>query len=195
MTLLPGDIRCLQGCIVGSPIFPDPLRHDFAPRKQLAVPEAKQVVACRPCGSPVSFHKRVNPIEPPEGMGGKQRGMISQFPVLMDQREEPIHQIRDFFEVRRAVIAHINRIFTVSDHQIAICSQQRRNSRPRACIYRMIQCPSQNQFRCSSIVNRTAARGSALGSLQKARDYLFLGLTQGSRDRLPIGLVKFAATA
>jgi len=34
VTLLPGDIRRLQGCIVGAPIIPDPLRRDFAPRKQ-----------------------------------------------------------------------------------------------------------------------------------------------------------------
>lgn len=82
MTLLPGDIRRLQGCIVAAPILPDPLRHDFKARKQLAVPEAEQVVACRPCSSPVSLDKWVNPIEPPEGMGGKPCGMISQFPVL-----------------------------------------------------------------------------------------------------------------
>ena len=114
MTLLPGEIRRLQGGIVAAPVLPDPLRHGFTPRKQLAVPEAEQVVACRPCSSPVPFDKRVNPIEPPEGMGGKQCGMINQFPVLMDQREESVHQIWDFFEVWRAVMAHINGIFTVA---------------------------------------------------------------------------------
>src|SRR5205823_450420 len=114
----PRDVGCLQGVIVRPSILPNSFGDYLLSSQQLAVPEAQQVVACGPCGSPVTFYERVNPVQPPERVCGKQSWMVLDFPVFVDKGIEPVHQIRDLFEVWRAMVPDINRVFPVSPAEL-----------------------------------------------------------------------------
>jgi hypothetical protein len=48
--------------------------------------------------------------------------VVQDIPILMDKREKPIHFIRNIFEMRRLMIAYIDRLLPVTSPELSdIC--------------------------------------------------------------------------
>ena len=56
----------------------------------------------------------MNPVKPPKRIGGKDRWVIDDRPIFMNHRKETIHLVGHILEVRRFVISHVNRFFSVT---------------------------------------------------------------------------------
>jgi len=76
------------------------------------MPHAYEVVTRRSCSPPVAFNERMDPIQPPQAIGGENGWVRQDVPVLVNNRQEVIDVVRNFFEMRWYVVANVNRLLT-----------------------------------------------------------------------------------
>jgi 4-carboxymuconolactone decarboxylase len=91
----------------------------FPTRKQFAMFHADQVVARRPGCSSVALDEWMNPVQSPQSVSRQPGRMVNQRPVFVNERKEPIHQIRDILEMRRNVAPNENRLLAVSSPELS----------------------------------------------------------------------------
>ena len=132
MALVPCSVCGLKSSIVGTPIFPDPFRHDFLAGQQSALLQAEQVVAGRPRGSPITFYEWMNPVESPQRVRRNHRRMIQNLPILVDYRKESIHLIGDVLEVGWEVIPDVDRLLAVTSSKLRNISDGRVVQSPKS---------------------------------------------------------------
>src|ERR1017187_10004749 len=134
MALVPCSVGGLKSSIVGTPIFPDPFRHDLLPGQQSALLQTEQVVAGSPSGSPITFYEWMNPVESPQRVGRNHRRSIQNLPILMDYRKESIHLIGDILEVGREVVPHVDWLLAVTSSKLRNISDGRVIQSPK-CVF------------------------------------------------------------
>lgn len=111
MTLVPCSVGGAQCLNIRVAVFTDPLRHNFPPRKQPPFAGTQKIITDGPGSSAISFDEWMHPIQPPKAIRRK-LGRTEMEPVLMEKRDELIHEMRDFLEMRRNMIPNIDGLFT-----------------------------------------------------------------------------------
>jgi len=81
-----------------------------------------EVVARSPRRPTVSLNEWMDPVQPPQRIGRKAGRSVSDAvyaPILVDKREKHVHQMWDFVESRRDVVAHIDWLFAESTAELS----------------------------------------------------------------------------
>lgn len=112
MTIGPMTVSLSERLVVGLPVLSYALRHDFIAGKQAAVSDANEIVASGSRRSAISFYERMDPIQPPQGIGWKKSRMIQYSPILMNDGKELVHQMGNIIKMRRDVVSDIDRLLS-----------------------------------------------------------------------------------